>query len=810
DAATTVAPPAALTLEHLQARREQVEGQQGLEEDVRKAALALYDQALQHLKQAKQLAAQAHQLRRDVVTVEQRVAEIRSQIARLQQAAPSSVPAGSLSDLERELAQRELRLNELKRALAKTESEIAGRAARRKEIRELLESVPTRLAEITKHLQTPPSPDEPAVLSEARRMQWLARQELVQREAEALKAELAKYDAEDAAGWGRLKRDLGTLELSLAQKEHDRLAALVRERRAQQTRQAVQSARHEAELTHPLLKPYADENRKLAEVAHQTAERVASVEAELAEVQRVRDRLRKQFEQARAKVKSVGLTGTVGMMLRKQRAALPDLSRYRRRIRERRQAIEEAQYALFEYDEKRAGLADLDAAVRSLLAQLLASVRDKVGDELRQAARALIERKRQYLDQLIRNSNTYLDTLFELDAAERQLIRETEAFTKYIDEQVLWIRSSKPLPAAVRLSGEALWLFRPAQWAGLIAAIVEDVRGHPVVYLVGSLLLAVFLQPRRRIRDELGQIGHKVTKGTCREFRPTLRVTLLTLWMSLPWPALLVFLGWRLGHASEENELVMAVAAATLKAAIFFFPLELLRQICRDDGLAEAHFDWTDRAVRVLRSHLRWLIAVGVPLLFFSAATSEAAGPGREWVGRIFFIATSVALTVFLSRVLHPRSGVFAELIALHPGGWIDRPKYLWFALALMSPLLLAVLAFFGYDYTARELGWRLLMTLWFVLALVLVRAFLSRWLLLRRRRIAIEQARQRRAAAAETAGHREGTGQIAPDQPPVTISPDEQQPDLSSLSEQTQRFVHAGLTVVALVGVGMIWVDVL
>ncbi|NOX53483.1 MAG: mechanosensitive ion channel, partial [Planctomycetes bacterium] len=420
------------------------------------------------------------------------------------------------------------------------------------------------------------------------------------------------------------------------------------------------------------------------------------------------------------------------------------------------------------------------------------------------------ERKRKYLDQLIRNYNTYLDTLFELDAAERQLIQETEAFTKYIDEQVLWIRSSKPLPTAIRLSREAFWVFRPGDWFGLITALGRDVRAVPVVYGVALLLMGVLLRPRRRIRKELASIGHQAAKGTFREFRPTLRAAMLTLLMALPWPAFLMFLGWRLNEASDGNGFVASIAVATFKAAIFFFPLELLRQICRDDGLAEAHFDWTDRAVRVLRANLRWLIAAGVPLLFLSAAMNEMAEPGQDWVGRVFFIATAVVLTVFLSRVLHPSSGVFRELIAYHPGGWMDRLKYLWFALAMLSPLLLAALAFFGYDYTARELGLRLLITLWFVLALVLLRAFLSRWLLLRRRRIAMEQARQRRAAAAEAAAQADSTSQAPSARQPVPVSPEQPQPDLSSLSEQTQRLMHAGLTIIALIGVWMIWVDVL
>ena len=61
---------------------------------------------------------------------------------------------------------------------------------------------------------------------------------------------------------------------------------------------------------------------------------------------------------------------------------------------------------------------------------------------------------------------------------------------------------------------------------------------------------------------------------------------------------------------------------------------------------------------------------------------------------------------------------------------------------------MLAILAAAGYHYTARQLAIRLILTAYVLVGGIVCRALLLRWTLVNQRKLAIEQARQRRAAA--------------------------------------------------------------
>jgi potassium efflux system protein len=245
------------------------------------------------------------------------------------------------------------------------------------------------------------------------------------------------------------------------------------------------------------------------------------------------------------------------------------------------------------------------------------------------------------------------------------------------------------------------------------------------------------------------------------------------------------------------------VASGLWVLAGAFFPVELLRQICRRQGLAESHFGWPLSAVQTLRVNLRQLMTVGIPLVFVTSVL-HASDPeqGYAVLERIGFILACILASVFVSRVLHPSTGVLQEYIAFHQNGWLDRLKFVWYWLGVASPLALAALAFFGYYYTAQQLALRLLFTISLLVLLVTVRAFLLRLLLVHRRQLSIRQARERRAAALAAASSALSEGATM-SRPVIAV---EETVDLAQLSSQTQRMLTTLLVVAALAGTWGIW----
>ena len=105
----------------------------------------------------------------------------------------------------------------------------------------------------------------------------------------------------------------------------------------------------------------------------------------------------------------------------------------------------------------------------------------------------------------------------------------------------------------------------------------------------------------------------------------TVGAMLITFFLAAQGPAIPWCLGLLLSDLAEPAALARPLAGGLRALAAVYLVLELLRQLCRRDGLAEAHFRWPRRAVQHLRSHLRWLLPLLLPMVFITALLVEVA-----------------------------------------------------------------------------------------------------------------------------------------------------------------------------------------
>ncbi|MEM9660022.1 MAG: mechanosensitive ion channel domain-containing protein, partial [Planctomycetota bacterium] len=284
---------------------------------------------------------------------------------------------------------------------------------------------------------------------------------------------------------------------------------------------------------------------------------------------------------------------------------------------------------------------------------------------------------------------------------------------------------------------------------------------------------------------------------------PTLRSLGLTAAISLPWPALLFFLGRVVDNPLNESEFVRALAESLQFTAVCLLLLEFLRQLCRSDGLADAHFGWPQSCLLQVRRKIRWLSLFGLPLVLclVGLETQRVAPLWSSSLGRVCFIGFIILLALTIYQLLLANGSPFRQLVHHRRGTWMFSIDRFWRPLVVFLPGALAFLAVIGYYYTAQHAAVRMLETTALVLALLVVGELTRRWLLVSRRRLAREQARQRRAQLA-AAAEKEGTELLA--------ETADESVDLAALSEQTQQLVRTLLFVVAAVGIFFIWREVL
>ncbi|MDA1162478.1 MAG: mechanosensitive ion channel [Planctomycetota bacterium] len=831
-----------ITSELLETRRKEAAESGELSDEAKKKADEHYRVASELLRQIADKGAAAAQFKLDAVEVSQRVWTLKRRLTDLQSLKPILPPFATLPDLEQDRSKRDLQLSETKAALAKVEAEPTARANRRKDIRGLLFSATQRAVDLDKQIGTPAPADELPLLTQARQTELQVRRMFIDAELPALQNELSKYDAEDAADYVRLERDVRTQEVAFAEAELKLFDEKIAERQAEEKKAAFRRARDEAIAAQPLLQADADENKALAESAVKLTAPIDESRAKLEKTKARLDEVQKQFVATQQKVENIGLSGAVGALLRRQRSDLPNITRRQANVRDRQKVIEDVQYELFEADDQRARLANREPFVQAIIQKAPPGLPEAQLQLLEVAARDVLDRRAEYLDQLIRSDNTYLDTLFEIDQTEQLLIAEAERYYTYIDERVLWIRSNSPLFTEMQIDTSDKAMFEPTAWmtAGiqLLTDAIETLWLY--VFVVAAVSTMVLLRPK--FRRSLQAAGALSRKGNCTSFDPTWRAAWLTALMSVAWPGLAWFLGYRLSLVSSGADASVAIAQGLTAVAWSYLPMELLRQVCRVGGLADYHFDWPDSTIRIFRNMLPRLTLFGLPFVFLTTTLySSSSEHGLDLPERGCFVAGTLVLTFFLRRVLRPDTGILCEYLTTNPGGWLFRTQWVWYWGSVLAPLSLAGLTITGFYYTAQQLAWRLFSTMILVLTLQLLRALLQRLLIVQRRKLSIEHAKKRRA---ELAARQQATalaaaaihpvqkdsdkGKTKPDSatstqaanqseilpatsgPSVILPPEELRADVEASTEQSRRLLRITVTTASLAGVWMIWVDVL
>jgi potassium efflux system protein len=833
-------PPEATTItpEIVEARLEEANAAQDLDDEAKAKIREIYAEVLEDLKVTADLAGQAGVYEEMAATVPARFELTKVELAELPAKKPAEIPeTAALADLEKLLNESEAELEVLKKDAERLDGEPARRQARRAEIPPLNAEIQERLSEIDRLLALPAAEGEDPLLHAARQTQLRVERRRLEQEVVTGEKELAAYTAETSE-FLNLQRDLAAQKASRAEDRVKVLRDRTNLRRQQEAERLAEAARLEAARTHESLGPEADRNTKLAEQSKTLGDRIAEATDDLEEINQDLDQIQKDFESVQEKIDRVGLSEGIGMLLRRELSTLPDVYRHQRQLLSRRAEIRKTELDLIELDDERSQVGDLDRETARRLQALTPLPADVSREDLRRALRELLQTRKELLDKAIQAASNYFDLLIQIDASEDELIREVEAYTEYLRERVLWIRSGVVLrPSDVADAAEALgWLFDfgnwvrvvwsvfphgsrivtmrqsvpPSPWSEVAAAIGQDLTRQPWPLVSALLFLAyviVLSSNQWRLRAQIRELGEQGAKRNCQRFAPTFHALLDTLFIALLWPSVLLFCAWRLTAPNVTDDFVRAVGYGLWITSIHYFFLESMRQICRPQGLAEAHFNWPDEAVQIMRRSMRLVLLVTAPLvLVVTTLQGQSFELRQASLGRIAYLAGIAFLAVMVFRILRPGGVFFRAYARDDPEGLQYRLRHVWYWFGVLSLLALLVLAFAGFYYTAYELTLRLQATVWVLFALLILASLVARWLLISRRRLRIEQVMERRRQLQAQAAAAGDDAESLATQALVS----EEEPDLGEMSQQSSQLLRVSLFVTGMLAFWFIWIDVL
>jgi len=815
-------PAGGLTIAELESRLKEIEAQEGLSKELKEKLAAQYKLAIARLEDEARFVARAKESRERLETDPRDTKKFRESLASPSRSTdPGSGTEGpaptTAKELEQALAKLEAEFTTKQKALNDLEAKIKELADRPRAARTELEEAKKKLEEIDDEAKKPAPSGEPESLAEARKTVLAARRRARTAEIEALNQELLGHPARVE----RLtaERDLEAAELKPLEARVTQIKEARDKRQreeADRERERAEQARREAADKHPAIQAVANQTAEWSKKLQKVGETSRAATARKDEIKKETERIKEDFDRTKQRLDKVGLSDLIARLLRRQRLSLPNPRDFLKGAEERQKETQRLELDSIEVGERLAALADLDAATREAIAPYAEKLTPEVRVEIEAEIRRQLAAQKKLLQKLKEEQTPLLVKLADLEFSETARISESREYAQFLDERLLWIRSADPLGVSTpgAFFDGLVWLGAPAHWSEIGATLAEAPGRAPVpAGLLVALLVGLFAVrgPLRRWRESIrSRVGRVRTDG----FGLTLQALAIDLAAALPLPMVLGFLAWQLSSAGPDASFSRAMVSGLLDAGLAVFALHFLRRLVSKGGVAEVHFRWSGSTLAAVRRKAVWipLWAVVVPAGFLVAATEAQANEAlQNGLGRVAYIAMMAALAVIAAWLLHPTRGLLAHRLQIAPEGWIAKLRYIWYPLAAAVPLTLAVLAGLGFYYTAIVLGGdRLVMTLLLVVGAVIVQNLLQRWLYVVHRRMAWEKAVEERKARREAAAAAGEAEAPRPETESALEAPEEPEIDLEALNKQTGHLVRLFVGAAVLVGLWMIWANVL
>ncbi len=777
--------------------RKSLQSNADLDESSKETITQLLDGATVDLQAAETRAAEAATFQAAADTAEQDHDAATAAIAEPPpETTPESFESESSATMQQRLVEAQAALAAAEKKAALAVSEPARRQSRILAMDEEQSKLEESLATTREQLATPPANSEDPLLTDSRTIRLQSQLLAGQAALDRLRKEKVAYA--ETATLLPLQRQLAERE---AASQRGRIAKLqqaladVQQKQIKSLRDRVDAAATEAS---PGLAEMAETNLQLLDRYEAIASRSVEVRQKLADTAKTLEEVKIGENTTIERVQAVGLTDALALLLQRQKAQLNKLRVEYRPDSTLRAEIRELQLDTFRLEDQTAVSIDDDISGRQSTADN--QRQDKEGTA-RQNLRAL---QSEILSKLIpTGSNLFLE-LVSLDTTQRQLQEVIDRHLEFIEENLLWTRNAPFVTASdpkAAITGFS-WLFSPANWAEVPRAFLRKFTHAPISILLLLVLIGVMGAWRPRWRRMLKTQADIARRRNCIELEPTIRAAFVTILLSAPIPLLLAAVGWMASESRASSEFLASLGWGCYCAAAFVTPFVFLGQVCRASGLGVDHFGWSDRSCKALRHAGRDIATAGGPLvlvsemLHFKSDNPITDAAVMDSLGRYVLL---LLVLVFLIQVhiIH-RPG---RLGAASSGSSnrLYRHRKLIYSVSMLVPIAIAVLISLGYEYMTFAVMSHLLLTFVALVAILVLQSIATRALLVRRRRLTIEQFRQRHQS--------QGESELVET---VGIDLSASEVDLGSVSKQVQQLVHLLTMSAVVISLGFIWNDLL
>ncbi|WP_387464473.1 miniconductance mechanosensitive channel MscM [Photorhabdus sp. RM323S] len=653
------------------------------------------------------------------------------------------------------------------------------------EARRLLTEASSRL----QSLETPATP-----LGEAQFA--LAQAEVNAHKATVNELEIAQLSANNRQEISRMRVDLFKKRYQRLDLELQKLRSQLNAQRQQKAELALEHTEMLAEQSGQLPKFLLDElqlNRHLSQELNQQAQRMNTIGSKQRQAASDIIQVRQALSTIREQAQWLGGSTTLGEALRTQLARLPDLSKPQQLDRN----IVKFRVDRLKYEDM---LEQLQKETKPTQANnvALTAEQERIYD-------SLIRTRKELLNSLLSGYDSEILELTKLKVSTNQLNDALTEVKEATHRYLFWVADVNPVSLDYPISvvqdlTRLLSLDTFSQLSG--ALIVMLTTQDTLLYLLGALFLVIFsIGSLRHYHAFLERASNRIGKVTYDHFSLTLRTVFWSVIVALPLPMLWSAIGYGL-QSAWQYPMAIAIGYGVSATTPVLWIFMLSATFAHPNGLFIAHFRWPEERVkRALRFYQLSIFAI-VPLVM--ALITFEHYSDREFastLGRLCFLILCVSLSLITSSLKRARVPLYLDK---NGSGENVINIALWWIL-LSAPIIAALASILGYFSTSQALLGRLetSVAIWFFL--LVIYHIIRRWMLIQRRRIAFERAKQRRAEilAQRAKGEDDSTGSSSIE---GSIEVDEPIIDLDAISAQSLGLVRSILTMLALVSLIWLW----
>ncbi|KOR31015.1 hypothetical protein TI04_02990, partial [Achromatium sp. WMS2] len=621
-----------VTTEQVGAARTLAEADASLSTEDKKKLLELYEQIQAGVKKITTLQAQASTLDNQILNAPQRIAEIKQALRNIKPPTELDIPAAALKNLEQIelfINQQNVNLAENKENLRLKENQLSELLVGSRNLTADLASKIRALEQLDKEITASgTSVGETTALQQANTWALQIRRQVLSLEIDIL------------------KKRLGSILLTeLTQNERDLLAAkitqteqfLVLLKGKEQLLQSIQAAVASAQAISDVNNAKSQLSTADQAAAEATLHCHKELETLVAKDQGVNSKLlaagqslevlKSDLERIRQRVEVAGLNRAIGRMLRQRRENLPSFRDYNREAALRSELFGQAVDRQMEIDDL---LHDIPLTGSSSL----------------QAYRAA-------LNELQKVYSRYLTNLASLDIAEHQLVEVSTQYISYIDDKLIWIPSAGLISLFSKDSNLIwdFWLLQPANWVILAQDFGNAITYWPIRILAISILLIGASFYRKQFLLRMQEISQATRKIRTDSFVLSMEALILTLLLALPWPLVILGIGYILSYYPTTRTFSSAIGTGLLDMGLLLISLNLVRVLCYNDGVGDRHFRWSESLRMTLRKNISWFMPLAAPLSFLVAATTNPETPLlTQTIGILAFTILMLAVILLLWR----------------------------------------------------------------------------------------------------------------------------------------------------------------